>query len=650
MYDPRSNQLLEEILSRNDRMNRMDKAFKQRLIEGFPDVFHHLHILYPLRDDLWDHLEDLVEVMIKNHEQRQPDLKALDKQRLADPHWFVNEQIVGMMLYVDRFADDLKTFKKKVPYLEELGVNLVHLMPILKCPEDHNDGGYAVSDYREINPAIGTMKDVNELAADFRKKDMYLMMDLVLNHTSDEHEWAIKARQGDPKYQDYYYFYSDRHIPDQFEESLPQVFPDMAPGNFTHIPELDKWVMTVFNNFQWDLNYTNPRVFIEMLDVILYLGNQGIDILRLDALAFMWKKIGTTSQNLDEAHRIIKALKACSRITAPGVLFLAEAIVTPPEIIKYFGEVDTTSNECDIAYNATLMTLLWDSMATKNNRLLWTSLHNVPRKPRGTTWLNYIRCHDDIGLGYEDHHAEWAGYNPSDHRRFLVEFLTGNIEWSFARGKKFMENKHNGDARISGSLASLAGLEKALEQGDSVAVHLAIKRILLLHSVMLSFGGIPLFYAGDELAYLNDYSFENDPKKRYDNRWMHRPKMDWEKAKLRKKKGTIEQQVFSALKNMVTLRKQIPEFADTDNCHLVDCHNQHLLAYVRTFEAHKTFVVCNLNDHPESLSLDMMFYMGFDMKNKIFDQYSGEKVVFENYQFILKPYQFVWLTEKAHEK
>lgn len=645
MYNSRSNQLLTDILKRNAKRRQLDEQFLMRLSGNFHDIFRYFHVLFPFRNDVWEHLENLVSVLIDNYLTRSARLKAIDQKREANPDWFLSEQLVGMMLYTDRYAGDLNGLKKRLPYLEELGINLVHLMPLLKCPEKENDGGYAVSDYRSINPAMGTMEDVKELADSFHEKGMYLMMDLVLNHTSNQHEWAEKALQGDPKYQAYYYFFDDRVVPDQFEQSLPEVFPATAPGNFTYLEEVDKWVMTVFHDYQWDLNYSNPEVFIEMLDVILFLANQGIDILRLDALAFMWKKVGSTSQNLDEAHLLVQAMKSCSRIVAPGVLYLAEAIVAPHEIIKYFGTSDQGSNECDLAYNATLMTLLWDTVATKNNRLLTSALNNVPTKPVGTTWLNYVRCHDDIGLGYEDQHAAWTGYTPWDHRQFLINFLTGNIQWSFARGRKFMEDKARGDARISGSLASLAGLERAVYENDQYQIDLAIKRIIMLHNVIISYGGIPLLYAGDELGFLNDYGFENEPDKSHDNRWMHRPRMDWNKAKNRNKTHTIEHKIFSELQRLIALRKRMPAFADYNNTYLVDCHNQHLLAYNRQKENDKILVVNNLNDHPTDLGMDVMFHLGFDMKKGAKDLITGKKLDFTGYKYTFKPHQFVWITQ-----
>ncbi len=378
----KSAELLAKILA-SEEAESYDPKFEKRLKHNFETIFQNFHKLYPNRKDLWEHIEKLITVLNNSHQVRASALKTIDDYREANPQWFLSEKIAGMMLYVDRFAGDLKGLNQKLDYFEELGVNLLHIMPILKSPPNDNDGGYAVSNYREIAPSIGTLSDLNKLSEDMKSKDMLLMMDFVLNHTSDQHEWAEKAKAGDKKYQDYYYCYDDRSIPDQFEQSLPQVFPDTSPGNFSYSKEIDKWVMTVFNNFQWDLNYTNPAVFIEMVDILLFLSNQGIDIIRLDALAFMWKKMGTDSQNLEEAHLLVQTMKSCAQIAAPGTLFLAEAIVAPPEIVKYFGRVDKTSNECDIAYNATTMVLLWDSIATKNNRLLSTTIHNIPKNQEG---------------------------------------------------------------------------------------------------------------------------------------------------------------------------------------------------------------------------------------------------------------------------
>ena len=517
-------------------------------------------------------------------------------------------------------------------------------MPVLKVPEAHNDCGYAVSDYRQIDPRFGTKQDFRAVSKAFRKRGIYLMLDIVINHTSDEHEWAMKAKKGEKAYQEYYYCFDDRYWPDQYEQSMPEVFPDSSPGNFTFIPEIEKWVMTVFNTYQWDLNYANPQVFVAMLSNLLYLSNEGADVLRLDALAFMWKKLGTSSQNLDEAHLIVRTFKACLQIACPGTIFLAEAIVAPQEIIKYFGESDTVSNECDLAYNATLMTLLWESVATKNNRLTSVSMHNVPQKPLGTSWITYLRCHDDIGLGYEDEHARWAGYDAYDHRQFIINFLTGSIDWSFARGLKFMEDPVKGDARISGSLASLAGLEKALENQDKGQIDLAVSRVIMLHAIILSYGGIPMLYMGDELGLLNDYSFEEDEAKAADNRWMHRPKMDWEKVNRRNNNQFVEGMIYAAIKEMIGVRKTITPFRDHNNTYLLDCRNEHVLGFARYDESRKIACVFNLNDHESWMPLEVFREQGLDVAAGLRDELTGESVDTPYDQIKLAPYQFHWIS------
>lgn len=643
MYDPNHQAFLtDQLLSKP----KLDIHFQTRLAANFHVIRDHFLRLYGERPDLEHHLTRLVEVMANAYTHRDKALKETDLDRERRPDWFVSEQMAGMMLYVDRFCGDLPTLRQKLDYFEELGINLLHVMPVLASPQGKSDGGYAVSDYRKVDPKYGSMEDVVGLAKDLHAKKMYLMMDMVVNHTSDEHEWALKARSGDRHYQDYFYCYDDRHIPDQFEWSLPEVFPETAPGNFTYDQEMGRWVMTVFNNYQWDLNYTNPAVLIEMIDVILFHANQGLDVIRLDALAFMWKRMGTDSQNLEEAHVLVQTMKACLQIVAPGTIFLAEAIVAPHQIVRYFGHTRTVSNECDIAYNATLMTLLWDTIATKNNRLISVSLDQIPRKPRGTTWLNYVRCHDDIGLGYEDQHARLAGYDGHAHRRFLTDFLTGRIDWSFARGLPFMEDKSNGTARISGTLASLVGLERAVQEHDQRGIELAVSRMIMLHSIIISFGGIPLLYAGDELATLNDYSFQRRDDHKDDNRWVHRPVMDWKRAERRKKEGSIENQVFQGIRQMLDIRRNSPEFADNDNCHLVNCHNEHLFGYLRRSASEKTFAVANLNDHPETVYLDLMIQLGFDMRAGVRDKIRNEVIDFSNYGLTLQPYEFYWITQQ----
>ena len=651
MYEQVSHSLLNEILDelKPEIRRRNLRYFYIRLGANFYAIHSLFQHLYGRREDFKQKLVELVEVMANRYIERSEALEQLDMARERDHNWFLSQEWVGMALYADGFANDLKGLREKLPYLQELGINMVHVMPMLVCPQGKSDGGYAVSDFRDIDPRVGTLEDLRALEETMRERGMLLTLDVVVNHTSSEHEWARRARDGEQAYQDYYYTFPDRSVPDMFEETMPEIFPETSPGNFTWDEAMGRWVMTVFHDYQWDLNYTNPKVFIEMVDVILFWANRGADIVRLDAVAFLWKKVGTICQNEREAHLILQLMKDCCQVTAPGVLFIAEAIVSPLEITKYFGEDAVIAKECEIAYNATFMALLWDAVATKNARLLNQSIHSLPNKLDRATWLNYIRCHDDIGLGFDDADIVRVGYQPAAHRRFLLDYFTGTYGDSDARGQPFGRNVKSGDARISGSLASLVGLEAALEAQDDEAIDRVVKLILLLHGMILSFGGIPLLYYGDEIGTLNDCSFMDDENKAGDNRWMHRPRIDWEKADRRLQRGTVEQRVYDGLKRLISVRKTVRAFADFNNRELLTVENEHLFVFLRNHpeEFNDTvLVVANFDSRPQYLDLANLGNRGGFQYGQLQDLATGEIPSLFNEQLVVPPFRFYWLTDK----
>lgn len=651
MYEQISHSLLNEILTElNPEIKQQDlRHFYTRLGANFYAIHSLMDQLYGHRDDFKKQTLHLVETLARQYIQRPGNLKRIDIEREKKYNWFLSQEWVGMALYTDGFSDNLKGLNAKIGYFQELGINLLHIMPILRCPKGASDGGYAVSNFREIDPQIGTLEDLHTLSTTLRKHEILLVLDVVMNHSSNEHEWAKQAREGKQTYQDYYYIFDSDEIPERYEAYMPEVFPENAPGNFTWDEKMGKWVMTVFRNYQWDLNYRNPAVFIEMLDVILFWANQGADILRLDAVAFLWKKIGTTCQNAREAHLILQLMKDCCQVTAPGVLFIAEAIVAPVEVSKYFGEDAVIAKECEIAYNATYMALLWDAVATKNTQLLKQGIHNLPAKLDGATWLNYLRCHDDIGLGFDDGDIKSAGYDPKKHRRFLVDYFTGAHGASAARGMQFGHNDKTGDARISGSLASLVGLETAVAQGDPEAITKTVQLILLLHSMILSFGGIPLIYYGDEIGTTNNYRYQEDASKANDNRWLHRPTIDWEKAARRKTHGCVEQRIFDALKKMIALRKEISAFADYNNRELLDVDNTHLFVFLRSHpkqSSSSVMVMGNFDASPQSIDLNNLHSLRHRQHCRMKDLYSGKSLNLCENSLTLQPYQFLWLAEQ----
>jgi len=648
MYEQVSHSLLNDILIALEPQikNENLRYFNIRLGANFYAIHSLFVLLYGDRADFKQQMHKLVETMTRQYIQRPSDLKTLDLAREKDHNWFLSQKWAGFALYCQEFAGDLEGLQGKLHYLQDLGVNMLHIMPILDCPKGKSDGGYAVRDFRKIYEKIGSLETLASLSENLKKRDILLALDVVVNHTSNEHEWAQKARLGEKKFQDYYFVFDDRDIPDMYEESMPEVFPENAPGNFTWDFEMQKWVMTVFHDYQWDLNYKNPDVLIEMIDIILFWANHGADIIRLDAVAFLWKKIGSTCQNEREAHLILQLMKDCCQVTAPGVLFIAEAIVAPIEIIKYFGEDAINAKECEMAYNATLMALLWEAVATKKATLLNKGIKSIPNKLERATWLNYIRCHDDIGLGFDDNDIRLAGYEPKEHRRFLIDYYTGKRTDSDASGMAFGLNGKTGDARIAGSLASLAGLETALKNNDLEAIDKSTKTILLLHSVIMSFGGMPLIYYSDAIGTLNDITYMDDELKLHDSRWIHRPKMNWEKAELRNQPGTVENRIFSGLKKMIAVRKEIPAFADHNNRDLIDVENPHLFVFSRFISINlqsRVLVVCNFDISPQALDIGTLRRLGFFQLGSVQDLYSGESFSTLDESLLIPPLSFYWI-------
>ncbi len=632
--------LLQRIIQKNSM--KLDTNFSLRLGSNFPIIYDLFYQIYA-KNEFEFHLEELCKILFQKYAERSAELKKIDTKRELEPDWLLSNDWVGMMMYVNHFSENLSHFETKIPYLKELGVNVVHLMPLLEVSDNENDGGYSVKNYRKVNPTLGTIQDLEHLAKNLHKEGMVLTLDFVLNHCADEHEWAVKAKNGEEKYKNYFYFHKNRLIPDQFDKEITEIFPEIAPGNFTYIEELQEWVMTLFNSYQWDLNYRNPEVFIEMMDILLFLANKGVDIFRLDAVAFMWKELGTNGQNLPQVHTLLQLIKLCGKVVAPSVSYIAEAIVSPNEIIKYFGENEHQADECDVAYNATLMALCWEALASQNVSLLKISMQNIPQKPLHTTWINYMRCHDDIGLGFEDKFIYQLGKNADLHRKFLLDFYCNGTSDSWAIGRAFMSNPKNGDARISGSMASLCGLEKAVQSKNHSEIQLAIARINLLHSFILSYGGLPIIYSGDELAILNDYSYEQDKEKMNDNRWIHRPVMDWKLAELRKKESSIEFQVFQNLKHLIAVRKSENIFSDYNSIAFEETFDERFLGFLRWNKANERILILN-NFTDKSIQINASLFSKLQWRSQIsLDIATNQTYLITNME--LKPYGFLWLKE-----
>ena len=563
----------------------------EKRLEGFWDELKWLYFeLYPGREDQF---EALCGIIRQRSEERSADLKALDAKRLADPDWYKRNDMVGMMMYTDAFAGTLKGVKKKLGYIEECGVNYIHLMPLLDSPRVRNDGGYAVSDFRKVKPELGTMEDLSELAAECHRRGISVCLDFVMNHTSDEHEWALWARNGKKEYQDRYFFYDTYEIPEQFEKTCPQVFPTTAPGNFTWLEDVKKYVMTTFYPYQWDLNYWNPVVFVEMTDNLLNLTNRGIDIIRIDAVPYIWKQLGTNCRNLPQVHTIVRMLRMICETVCPGVLLLGEVVMEPEKVVPYFGTVEKP--ECHMLYNVTTMATTWHTAAVSDVSLLKRQMDIIDALPRQYVFLNYLRCHDDIGWGLDYGWLRGQGMEEVAHKRYLNDYFTGKYPGSDSRGELYNDDPRLGDARLCGTTASLCGLEAAMERKDPEGERRAADRDLMLHGFMLTLSGIPMLYSGDEIGQLNDYRYKEDPKKAADSRYVHRGAFDWKKAGRRKENGTVENRFFTGLKRLLTLRGSQNVFLNAAAVSTRETYDPSVLCLVRELDGEKLIGLFNFS-------------------------------------------------------
>ncbi len=617
-----------------------ERLFELRWRRSFDDLMVPLKAIYGGHAKFEQFCSDLEALLRRQWAERPADLKDLDLQRDIEPDWFLSEKMVGYVFYIDRFAGDLKGVLDHIDYLDQLGANYIHFMPCLKPRPGDSDGGYSVMDYRSIDPKLGTMADFEKVTEALRKRGMSACVDLVLNHTAKEHEWAVRAKAGEKKCQDYYWMFDTNEMPSTYEKTLVEIFPAHAPGNFTHYPKFGKWVWTTFNEHQWDLNWSNPDVFLEIVDIMLNLANKGAEILRLDAVAFMWKRLGTNCQNQPEVHDLLQALRAATRIAAPALIHKAEAIVSPRDLVPYLGTGSHTGREANIAYHNNLMVQYWSSLASRDTRLMTRTLAaHFPERFRNATWGTYIRCHDDIGWAITDEDASTVPhFSAPGHRNFLADFYSGKFPGTFAIGDIFQENEATGDRRNSGSFASLAGLEAAIKANDSKAIDLSIARILMGNALIAAFGGIPLLYMGDELGLTNDYTFTSDPAHAHDNRWMHRPKMDWKRAKSSSEASAA---IFKGVQKIMARRKSIAAFSGLHPTQIIDLGHSKLFAFRRRGDAQTITCIFNFTEDLQSIEVGKIDGSNY---TQLYDLLTETQIGHSDGVVHMMPYGSLWLT------
>ena len=608
------------------REKKNDSIFQYRL-ERHHDELRWLYMELYQNGDMF---AELCSQMYEYYNCRSKKLKERDLKREKGPDWYHGKDMLGMMLYTDNFAGNMKGVKEKIPYLKECNINCLHLMPFLDTPKGRSDGGYAVADFRKVRPDLGTMKDLAELTEKCHEEDINVCMDFVMNHTSEDHEWARRARAGEGEYMSRYFFYDNEEIPEKYEKTVPQVFPTTAPGNFTYLPETGHYVMTTFYPYQWDLNYRNPRVFNEMIYNFLYLTNQGIDIVRIDAVPYIWKELGTTCRNLKQVHTIVRMMRMIAEIVCPGVLLLGEVVMEPEKVVPYFGTVEKP--ECHMLYNVTTMATTWNSIATGDIRLLKKQMDIVNQLPKQYVFLNYLRCHDDIGWGLDYETMRPWGIKEIPHKRYLNDYFMGKIRGSVSRGELYNDDPLTQDARFCGTTASMCGIEKAGFEHDEEAMNAAVREDIMLHAYMLTQSGIPMLYSGDELGQVNDYSYKNDPEKCADSRYIHRGKLPWELAEDKEDVTTVQGNIFQTLDRLEKIRRQEITFDKDADVYTYDVHDDSILCVLREYKGRRFFGIFNFSNQEKTAWMQE--------KGMYRNLLTGEKTELKDIR--LSGYEFLW--------
>lgn len=574
-------------------MKAMD-LFQKRM-KTYHDEFRWLYMELYENDSMF---AELCDTMYRFYLERSDALKQMDLDREKDPNWYKRNDMLGMMFYIDNFAENMKGVETKLDYIEQCNVNYIHLMPFLETPKDRSDGGYAVSDFRKVQPKLGSMEDLERLTDACHKKGICVCMDFVMNHTSEDHAWAKKAREKDGEYMSRYFFFENSYLPSLYEHTVPQVFPTTAPGNFTYLSDIDHFVMTTFYPYQWDLNYKNPRVFNEMMYHFLYLANRGIDIVRLDAVPYIWKEINTSCRNLPQVHTIVRLMRIIGEIVCPSVLLLGEVVMEPEKVTPYFGTVEKP--ECHMLYNVTTMATTWHTVATRDARLLKRQLDVVNSLPKEYVFLNYLRCHDDIGWGLDYAFLKENGMEERPHKQYLNDYFQGYAGASVSRGELYNADPVTGDARFCGTTASMCGMEKAGSEKDDAAMERAVRLDLMLHAYMFLQSGIPVLYSGDEIGALNDYSYKEYPEKAADSRYLHRGAMRWDLAEKRKDITSVEGKLFQGLCLLENIRKTEKAFMSDADTWTIETWEPAVLCMGRYYDGEKIIGLFNFSEQEKT--------------------------------------------------
>ena len=608
-----------------------DKEYKRRMQIHGKELYEKYMSLY--HDER--SYEELFLSMEKFFRDRSFELKELDCKREKNPLWFRERNMLGMTMYPKLYAGNLQGVIEKLDYLSEQKITYLHLMPLLKMPHPYNDGGYAVEDFRMVDPQIGTNEDLEALTKALRERGISLCLDFVMNHTADTHEWAKRAKAGEKEYISRYQCYDNYEIPSRFEQTMPQVFPATAPGNFTWCEEMQKHVLTTFYPYQWDLNYHNPKVFNEMAGNILYLANLGVEIFRIDAVPYIWKELGTNCRNLPQVHTIVRMIRMILEIVCPGVILKGEVVMAPKELPVYFGTKEEP--ECHMLYGVSSMVNLWAALATQDTRLLKHQMDVIHSLPDNCYFVNYLRCHDDVGWGLDEEQERNLQIDPLKHKEYLYRFFEGTFPGSYARGELYNYDPVTRDARSCGTTASLCGIEKGGFEGDDSQVETGIRRVLMMHATCMSLKGFMMLSSGDEIGQVNGYEYKNNPDLATDSRYLHRSPFNWDNAKLRKKRGTVQNKIWRGLRKMEQIRSKNPCFRKEADVTTWDTCQMSVFAIRRTYKEKEMVCVANFSGEGKMACLPTL-------TGAYEDLFTGDMVSVPGLR--MAPYQYSWCIRK----
>ena len=539
------------------------KTINKKFIDKFSMYYDELKWLYI---ELYNNeftFSRLCDNMEKAYSKRSADLKKLDKVREEDKQWYKSPDMVGTMIYADDFADTLSGVQKKLGFVQKLNINMLHLMPFLDSPKAASDNGKAVSNYKKIRSDLGKMEDLKSLAQACHRKNICICSDFIMNHTSSSHIWAKKAQNGEGEYMSRYFFYDNPDIPNSYDLTVPQVYPATAPGNFTYIPEIDHFVMTTFYPYEWDLNYSNPKVFNEMVNNLLFLANQGIDMFKLKDISYIWKEIGTNCRNLKQVHTIIRMLRIITEVVCPGVLLMGDAEGSLEDIVSYFGTEDKP--ECHLVIDKDASDTIWHTMATGNCKLIKRRLDKVNTVSKDNIFVNYLRSFDPIDWRLDYDILKEDEIDPAAHRKYLNDFFTGKITEGIAYGEIVNDDPIVMEDKLEGSVMALCGLKTVSASLDDSSIETAIRKIILLYAYLMMEAGIPWVHCAD---------IKTDPKT-----------------------NSIRGRLFNELCKLESLRQNERVFNFYADKWTLDTWDEGTLAMGRYFEGQKVIAVFNFTEY-----------------------------------------------------